>query len=353
LHDFYQVLKADDDHLRFVFLTGVSKFSKVSLFSGLNSPRDITMSQEFATICGYTQSELESNFADHINAVAQCDNITCNEVLDKIRYWYNGYSWDGKSFVYNPFSTLLMFTEKIFKGYWFSSGTPTFLVNLIKDRNEIHLLTKPSQMQESGFDKFTIHTLDAQLLLFQTGYLTIKQITDDVLTQQRSFTLDIPNEEVRQALLEHFVSSFANFPDAQTGVIRSRMMHSLLDGDIAVFDQSVKELFANIPYQLHLPREAYYHSMLLLWLNMLGFKIDAEVSTDKGRIDAVWTWCERVVIVEVKYSKRGAPERLVRKGLKQIKEKKYYERYNDGKHKIALLAVAFAGKNIACKMEEL
>ncbi|MDR1593174.1 MAG: ATP-binding protein, partial [Prevotellaceae bacterium] len=309
LHDFYQVLKADDDHLRFVFLTGVSKFSKVSLFSGLNSPRDITMSQEFATICGYTQQELESNFADYIDEMAEHEHITREELLDKIRYWYNGYSWDGKNSVYNPFSTLLLFTEKIFKDYWFASGTPTFLVNLIKDRNEIRLLTEPSQIQESGFDKFDIHTLDAQLLLFQTGYLTVKSITTDVFTQQRNFTLDIPNEEVRQAMMEHLVGSFANFPDSQTGVVRSRMMHTLFDGDISKFEQSVKELFANIPYQLHLKSEAYYHSMLLLWLNMLGFKVEAEVSTDKGRIDAVWTWDERIVVAEVKFSRRGTTER--------------------------------------------
>jgi hypothetical protein len=353
LHDFYQVLKAADDHLRFVFITGVSKFSKVSLFSGLNSPTDITMSQEFVTICGYTQAELESNFMDYISEMAGHERIAREELLGKIRYWYNGYSWDGKSLVYNPFSTLLLFTEKVFKDYWFASGTPTFLVNLMKERNEVRLLTEPVEIEESGFDKFDINTLDTKLLMFQTGYLTIKKVTKDVFTQQRNFTLAIPNEEVKKAMTEHLVGSFANFPDSEMGIMRSHMMHALFDGDISRFEQNVKRLFAKIPYQLHLPREAYYHSMFLMWLNMLGFETDAEVSTDKGRIDAVWTWGERVVIAEIKFSGRKTTEKLLDEGFKQIEEKKYYERYNDGNHRIALLVVAFANKKIACKMEEL
>ncbi|MDR1342132.1 MAG: ATP-binding protein [Prevotellaceae bacterium] len=354
LHDFYQVLKAADDHLRFVFLTGVSKFSKVSLFSGLNSPDDITIDHRFATLCGYTQQELESCFEEHIRSMAASMGIPPNELVAKIRSWYNGYSWDGANTVYNPFSTLLLFTKCVFKDYWFATGTPTFLVNLIKERNEVHLLTEPSLIQESGFDKFDIRTLDTRLLLFQTGYLTIKKVADDTFTEQRNFTLDIPNQEVRLAMMEHMVGSFAAFPDSETGAMRSQMLHSLLDGNAALLEQHVKSLFARIPHQLHLPREAYYHSMLLVWLNMLGFKVEAEVlSTDKGRIDAVWTWGERAVIAEVKYSGRGATDKLIGEAFRQIKEKKYHERYADGKHRIALLAVAFAGKKIACQMQEL
>jgi hypothetical protein len=322
LHDFYQVLKAGDDHLRFVFLTGVSKFSKVSLFSGLNSPDDITIDNRFSTICGYTQTELESNFTDYICKMAEYNHITREELLNRIRHWYDGYSWDGTNSVYNPFSTLLLFTKRVFKDYWFASGTPTFLINLVKERNEVHLLIKPTQIQASGFDKFNIQTIDTKLLMFQTGYLTIKKVTGDVFSQQHNFTLDIPNEEVRQAIMEHLVGSFASFPDSETGIMRSQMLHALFDGNIAAFEQCVKELFARIPYQLHLPREAYYHSMLLVWLNMLGFKVEAEVSTDKGRIDAVWTWGERIVIAEVKYSARGTTEKLLDEGLAQIKEKK-------------------------------
>ncbi|MDR2086509.1 MAG: ATP-binding protein, partial [Dysgonamonadaceae bacterium] len=290
---------------------------------------------------------MEANFADYIREMAEYNHITREELLDRIRRWFDGYSWDGKLFVYNPFSTLLMFTEKVFKDYWFATGTPTFLVNLIKEHNEVRLITEPVQMQEPEFDKFNIQTIDTKLLLFQTGYLTIKKVTPDVFSQQRNFTLEVPNEEVRQAMMEHLVGSFASFPDSGTSTMRSQMLHALFDGNITSFEQCVKALFARIPYQLHLPREAYYHSMLLVWLNMLGFKVEAEVSTDKGRLDAVWTWGERIVIAEVKYSGRGTTERLLAEGLTQIKEKKYHERYAGDKHRIALLAVAFAGKKIA------
>jgi hypothetical protein len=353
LHDFYQVLKAADDHLRFVFITGISKFSKVSLFSGLNSLNDVTIDHRFATLCGYTQQELEACFEEHIRRMAETLQVATTALLAKIRSWYNGYSWDGVNAVYNPFSTLLLFSSCIFRDYWFATGTPTFLVNLIKERNEVSLLTEPTVIQESGLDKFDLRTLDTRLLLLQTGYLTIKKIADDPFTQQRSFTLGIPNEEVRQAMMEHTVGSFADFPDSETGTMRSRMLHSLFDGDASLFEQSVKSLFARIPHQLHLPREAYYHSMLLVWLNMLGFKVEAEVSTDKGRIDAVWTWEERVVIAEVKYSARGATEKLIGEAFGQIRAKGYHERYASGSRRVALLAVAFAGKKIACKMEEL
>jgi hypothetical protein len=131
------------------------------------------------------------------------------------------------------------------------------------------------------------------------------------------------------------------------------MMEALLKGDASVFETNLKELFANIPYQLHIKREAYYHSLLLLWLNMLGFHVDAEVSTNKGRIDAVWTWKERAVIAEVKYASKGALKTLLDTAMEQIKEKGYCERYAATHQRVAQLAVAFSGKRIACRMKEL
>ncbi|MDR0714234.1 MAG: AAA family ATPase [Bacteroidales bacterium] len=214
LHDFYQVLKAADEHLRFVFLTGVSKFSKVSIFSGLNSPDDITMDARFSTICGYTQEELESNFEAHIQAMMACRQVTRDALLASIRYWYNGYSWDGVTSVYNPFSTLLLFSKQEIGDYWFASGTPTFLVKLVKERNDVRLLTDPVQVQGSGFDKFDIQTLDTKLLLFQTGYLTVKQVEKEPFGDGLSYTLGIPNEEVRRALMEHLVGDHAANPQS-------------------------------------------------------------------------------------------------------------------------------------------
>jgi hypothetical protein len=130
------------------------------------------------------------------------------------------------------------------------------------------------------------------------------------------------------------------------------MLQQLLEGDSAAFERSLQELFARIPYQLHIPREAYYHSLLLLWMNLLGFDVQAEVATDKGRIDAVWTWNERVVIAEIKYAEDGPVEPLLEEALAQIAERRYYERYAGENRRIAFLAVAFAGKDIACQLKE-
>jgi hypothetical protein len=352
LHDFYQILKAADEHLRFVFLTGVSKFSKVSIFSGLNNLNDITLDAQYATICGYTQTELDFYFAPYIERLAELEKTNKLELIERIKHWYDGYSWDGITSVYNPFSTLLLFNKNAFGNYWFATGTPTFLVNLIKERNDVKLLLEPSQMQASNFDSFDYQVMDTKLLSFQTGYLTVKRVDKDPFGGIPLYTLNIPNEEVRQALTEHLLGSYVAYPLSDTAPMRSRMLRQLFDGDPSAFERSMQEMFARIPYQLHIPREAYYHSMLLLWLNLLGFDVQAEVPTDKGRIDAVWTWENRVVIAEIKYAEQGTVEPLLDEALAQIHERRYYERYAGSNRRIALLAVAFAGKEIACRMIE-
>jgi hypothetical protein len=353
LQSFYRVIKAADEHLRFVFLTGVSKFSKVSIFSGLNNLNDITMDAEYAGICGYTQTELESCFAPYITQMAESLKTDRQDLLEQIRYWYNGYTWDGTLSVYNPFSTLLLFSKKKFQNYWFETGTPTFLIDLIKERNDVKPLLEPVEIQSSGFNSFDFETLDTKLLLFQTGYLTVKAINPDPLDDQQVYTLGIPNEEVRRSLLTYMVSGFAFYPVTDTPVLRNRMLRELLDGNVSAFEAGVKELFARIPYQLHIHREAYYHSLFLLWLNLLGFEVEAEVSTDKGRIDAVWTWENQVVIAEIKYTETGAAEPLLEAALEQIRERRYHERYAGDGRGIKFLALVFAGKEIACRMAEL
>ncbi|GHS85909.1 ATPase AAA [Bacteroidia bacterium] len=352
LHDFYQVLKATDEHLRFVFLTGVSKFSKVSIFSGLNSLRDITLNAQFATICGYTQTELEFYFDLYIDELAQEQECTKPEAIEKIKYWYDGYSWDGDSFVYNSFSTLVFFADKEFKDHWFATGSPTFIVNLLKEHNDIKSLLEPIHLPAEKFDGFDIQAIDPQMLMFQTGYLTIKKKEKNSFGEYR-YTLGVPNEEVRRALTTNLFASYAVLHTSDTAMIRSQMMDELLEGNPQAFEGNLQALFAHIPYQLWSTDEKYYHSLLLLCLNMLGFKVEAEVSTDKGRIDAVWTWKERVVIAEVKYANKGKVEPLVKAALKQIHANKYYERYVGKEKRIALLAVAFTGKEIGCKIEEM
>ena len=216
LQSFYKVLKGTDNYLQFIFLTGVSKFAKVSIFSGMNSPDDITVDAQYATICGYTQDELEQNFEEYIHDFADNNQVTANEVIESIRYWYNGYSWDGKTKVYNPYSTLLLFRKNEFADHWFSTGTPTFLINQIKKRNDVKYLLEPAQIFSTNFDSFEPDMIDTKALLFQTGYLTVKSVAKSEFGQQLKYTLGIPNEEVRQSIMQHLVSSYTECSVSET-----------------------------------------------------------------------------------------------------------------------------------------
>ncbi|MDR3365491.1 MAG: AAA family ATPase, partial [Prevotellaceae bacterium] len=199
LHAIYKVLKGADDHLQFVFLTGVSKFAGLSIFSALNNLKDITLDRQYATICGYTQQELEGNFSDYLAAAAEEMSKTHEELLDAVRRWYNGYSWDGRTSVYNPFGILLFLSEQKFKNFWFSTGTPTFLIELLKKRNHIDSFLQPIQVKESIFSSYDPERLETIPLLFQTGYLTIKgAVMDDV---EWTYTLAIPNKEVEHSFV--------------------------------------------------------------------------------------------------------------------------------------------------------
>jgi hypothetical protein len=154
-------------------------------------------------------------------------------------------------------------------------------------------------------------------------------------------------------MMQYLTSSFAVYPVENTATMWSRMLEQLFSGDVSAFETSLRELFAHIPYQLHIPREAYYHSLFLLWLNLLGFEIQAEVSTAKGRIDAVWAWKDRVIIAEIKFSLDGRASSLIKAAFAQIRKNGYYQRYSSNSKRTALLAVAFTGRDISCSLEEL
>jgi hypothetical protein len=175
LHDFYQAIKASDEHERFVFLIEMSRFSGLSIFSRLNNLIDITMEAEFSGICGYTQKELESNFKEYIESVSEEMEMTREEVLSEIKRWYDGYSWDGKVFVYNPFSTLSFFRKKEFEGYWFETGTPTFLIEQIREREDLELFIGPKVVDSNSLRRRGDTNIENIALMFQTGYLTVKK----------------------------------------------------------------------------------------------------------------------------------------------------------------------------------
>ena len=196
LKDFYVVLKDTPQYVRFVFITGISKFSKVSIFSALNHLNDISLNDDYATLVGYTQADIEHYFKEYIPIAAQKNEVTNIELLADLKHWYNGYSWDAKNFVYNPFSVLKFFSENTFRNHWFSTGTPTFL-SVLARQQEFYDLDEV-ETEQTAFDTFDIEHLDAQAVMYQTGYLTIKK--HDL--KSGIYTLGYPNNEVRRAFLE-------------------------------------------------------------------------------------------------------------------------------------------------------
>ncbi|GHT62441.1 hypothetical protein AGMMS50239_15760 [Bacteroidia bacterium] len=220
LKSFYGILKPADEHLRFVLLTGVSKFNKVSIFSELNNLNDITMDDRYASICGYTQTELETCFDEYIERLQEEYQMEKTDVLNTIRKWYDGYSWDGSTSVYNPFSTLLLFDKKIVSNYWFETGTPTFLINLIKEKNGIQFVLDSIMVEDAAFIGYDIRQIDIVPILFQTGYLTVKSKQTPAMAPPE-YILGVPNKEVHDSLMRFLVSGYANFPVSQTDNLNS------------------------------------------------------------------------------------------------------------------------------------
>jgi hypothetical protein len=352
LHNIYNVLKGSDEYIKFIFLTGVSKFSGLSIFSALNNPDDITLSKDYATICGITQEELENNFSEHLDVTAEELSRTREKLLNGIRQWYNGYSWNGKTSVYNPISVMRFLKGTEFKSYWFSTGTPTFLIKLLKNRDDIESFLQPVQASEAVFSSYNPERLETIPLLFQTGYLTIKEIIteeDDRLT----YRLEPPNREVRNAFIEHLFQSYTELEMNEMSRLHDEMQRQIKTGDSDGLEHSLRAMIAHVPYQLHIEEEKYYHSLLLVWLHFLGFKPLGELSTNIGRIDAVWKLPDVMVVAEVKYSTDQPLDKLLDKAAKQIHDRKYYEAYFSETNKIILVSIAFSGKEIGCRMETI
>ncbi|MDR1115500.1 MAG: ATP-binding protein [Tannerella sp.] len=349
LQNIYKILKATDEHLQFIFLTGISKFAKLSIFSALNSPKDITMDDRYASLCGYTQEELEHNFSEHIDAMIAKEGDTRENLLDRTRQWYDGYTWDGKTSVYNPYSTLLMFDTQIISNYWFASGTPTFLMEKLKKQNDIELVTEPVLAESEIFDSFDPSHIENIPLLFQTGYLTVKN--RELIHSIPQYTLGVPNREVRDSLMKYITSAYSNVPLSQLAVLTRKMSEQLADLDAGGFARSIRTMLENIPYNIQIGNEKYYHSLFLSWMNVLGFKAHGEVMTGSGRIDAVLEQPDTVVVCELKYHLKTSTATLLRHAMKQIHDKKYYEKYLGNGKKIVLLSLAFSGREVGCKMD--
>ena len=339
IRGFYGILKSMDPYLRFTFITGVSKFTKTSIFSELNNLLDITMNEDYAGICGIPVEDLDEYFGEHIKALEPHKLFKqYDSVRDEILAWYDGYTWDGENKVINPFSLLSFFEQKRFGSYWYASGTPKFLIDMIKNKPESYLTLKNLKMTEHVLDSFDIRKMELEPLLFQTGYLTVK----DVLPTRGSpvYVLEIPNYEVRDALSMQIVSALTESGDTRAERAQLDIGDALREGDLQRVLDILRMLFASIPYNLHVNLEAYYHSIFYAVMTILGFDMDAEVSTSRGRIDAVLELDDKVYVFEFKYCKcpPGADEAEKRSlfgtaladAMAQISDRGYSDKYKCG-----------------------
>ena len=332
LRGLYAVVKEADAHLHFSFLTGVSKFSKVSLFSGLNNLKDITLDRRYAAICGYTESDLDTVFAPELPG------------LDRqwIRDWYNGYCWRGEERMYNPFGVLLLFDTREFAAHWFETGSPRFLVENLFRRRIASPRLDGLRTSADLLSAFDIDHIGTEALLFQTGYLTIaEELRLGIRTQ---FRLEYPNLEVRQALNEHLLRRLD--PDAARIEENRTRLHRLLEAnDAAGMKELFHAFFAGIPHQWFTRNriadyEGYYASVFYSYFTGLGLEVTVEDSTNLGRLDMAVRAGGSVWLFEFKVVEQSGPG----SALAQLVERRYAEKYRGGGEPIHLVGVEFSSR---------
>ena len=333
LADFYSAIKKEAEFERLVFITGVSKFCHVSLFSKLNNLTDITMDARYAEMFGYTQEELEDNFGDRITALAGNQDIEAYK--KEIKDWYNGYRFEENAkTVYNPVSLAKFFENGgKFNNYWFATGTPSFLMELTKRMGfDFRSAVGGRSVPEVAFNAFEIDNIDPLALLLQTGYVTIKD-TEQKFGQIWYF-LDFPNREVTTAFSAYILNSYAG--KSQTDGVRFvvEFATSLMNDDLQRLRKAMEVFFAGIPYDIHKKQEATFQGIFFSIFRLLGVYVEAESTTNDGRIDAVVKTEKAIYIFEFKLDNDPT-------ALEQIKAKEYYKKYLLDKRDIYIVGVNF------------
>ena len=346
LKAFYGILKDNGQYLRFTFITGVSKFSKVSIFSDLNYITDLTLDTRFATICGFTDAEIRQYCNTGLEDLALKEGKSVEEIMDKIKFWYNGFSWNAIDFVYNPYSTMLLMENQAFKHYWFSSGTPTFLVKLINTdyKYDFENIT----VSEDDYDWHDLQNLDYISIMLQTGYLTFKEDLGDGY-----FRANYPNKEVEKAFSKMLLEGYTNRFPSQISQTVYDIEQCLDKHDLEGMIKIVINMFKTLPPQFFQQGydvidkngntktvtkavgESFYHAIIYLIFNTLGVRMNAEVAAGDGRIDAVVETKTHIYIFEFK------KDRKAQTAIDQIINNNYPQKYALSKKQIFLLGVSF------------
>ena len=337
LRGLYATIKDSDAHIRFSFITGVSKFSKVSLFSGLNNLIDISLDAEYSAICGYTEEDLDAVFALELPGLDR----------EEIRDWYNGYNWLGEEKVYNPFDILLLFDKRKFRAWWFETGTPAFLVETLFQRRVGSLSLENMMGTDDLLSKFDVDDIATEALLFQTGYLTV--MGEEDLGGEPLYRLGYPNREVRQSLNRSLLRYLVR--DSTHQIENSVRLYRLLEAnDFAGLETLFQAFFASIPYEWYMNNdianyEGYYASVFYSYFAALGLDITVEDSSNHGRLDMAVRFNDNVYLFEfkvVEMTPGGA-------AMAQLKAKRYADKYRSLGQPICLVAVEFSkdARNLA------
>jgi hypothetical protein len=283
LKGFYAVLKSSDQYLNFVFITGITKFSQVSIFSDLNQVNDISFDESSADICGITQEELEQSFAPFFDVAMKENELDCEGYLGKLKAFYNGYRFTDKPLtVYNPFGLINHFVKQYkFQPFWYNTGTPTFLMELLKEQKIDLMNLEKFEVDVHEFSSFNIDNLDALPMLYQTGYLTIIDFNKD----ENFYTFDYPNLEVKTAFAKSLMTDYFCSRDTERSSFVAKVPRLLRAGDIDAVMEHIKSFLAGIPYDLAIANERYYQTVIHVLFRMLGFDTDSEIRIAKGRID--------------------------------------------------------------------
>ncbi len=329
LRGFYTAIKDSDQYIKFAFLTGVSKFSKMNLFSGLNNLTDITLDKRYATICGYTHDNVNESFKEYLQDVD----------IDELKRWYNGYNFIGEP-VYNPYDILLFFDKgRQFKNYWFETATPTFLIDLIK-KEQYHLPDLENvQLTEQALNTFDVGIIPIESLMFQTGYLTIKEI--DTIFTNTVYTLSYPNFEVKNAFNGYLIAYLTEHKFHHT----NNLYKTLIEDDFIGFKSHIERLLSAIPYSSHgnlYNYEGFYVSVVYSFLASLGLALIAEDITNKGRADLTLKFPDNKKVYIFEFKVVEDDKSNSKKPLEQIKEKRYFEKYAGVVEKIFLIGIEFS-----------
>ena len=336
LQGFYSVMKVKDGKIRFCFLTGVSKLGKLSVFSGLNNLKDISMVGEYSEICGISEAELHQYFDESVKELGEANELTREECYERLKDMYDGYHFTSKSpGMYNPFSLLNAFSNKEFREYWFATGTPTLLVNVLKKTSfDVTTLSDNVLVSASTMDGMNDYAGRPVPLFFQTGYLTIK----DYDKEYREYRLGFPNDEVKNGFLNFIYSYYVPVNPAEGDTTTAKLARALRAGNPEAFMQTLEALFANTTYQIQGDSEKNFQYAIYIIMELLGEYVEAERHTSNGRIDLLLQTKDFIYIVELKIDNTADA------ALQQIEEKGYARPFVDDPRKIYRIGVSFSTK---------